>query len=96
MDNFIILLANSVNYTVEIILWIITIDIILSWVNIGSGSFVRMIRSITEPILRPFRNMLRNSALGGPGLRLDFSPLLAMLFLQLGRNVIIVFLTSLL
>ncbi len=82
--------------TIRIILWAITIDIILSWVYPSSNPLSRAIHTITEPVLRPFRNLLRNSAIGGPGLRLDFSPILAMLFLQIVGNVIIAFLYSLL
>lgn len=96
MNEFIILLARTVSYTVEIVMWAITIDIILSWVYNGNNVFMRILHSITEPVLRPFRNLLRNSAIGGPGMRLDFSPILAMLFLQIGRNLIISFLYAML
>lgn len=96
MDEFIILIIQSVHYMVRIITIAITIDVLLSWVNIGNNAFTNIIHSITEPILKPFRNLINNSAIGGPGLRLDFSPVLALFALNFLERIIITFLYSLL
>lgn len=96
MDKFIILIADTVVYMVKIIEIAILIDVILSWVNIGNNVFTNIIHSITEPILYPFRKLISNSAIGGPGLRLDFSPVLAIFALDVLERVILIFLSSLL
>lgn len=83
------LLARTIDIMVEVIILAITIDVILSWVYHGNNMFVRIIHAITEPVLNPFRRLINNSALGGPGLRLDFSPILAVLALSFFRNVLI-------
>jgi len=49
----------------------------------------RFIYDFTEPILAPFRNLLNRFMPKGPGPYLDFSPLLALLFLDIVRNTII-------
>ncbi len=82
----------ALDYTVEIIIYAITIDCILSWIYRGNNTFTNIIHSITEPVLKPFRSLINNSAIGGPGMRIDFSPVLAVLFLSVAKNLIINFL----
>ncbi len=52
-------------------------------------AFTRFIYDFTEPILAPFRNLLERLMPRGPGPYLDFSPLLALLFLDFVRAIII-------
>ncbi len=94
MVNLVVLLARTINIMVEVIIMAITIDVILSWVYTGNNIFIRIIHAITEPVLKPFRNLINNSALGGPGLRLDFSPVLAVLALGFIRKILITLLYS--
>lgn len=79
--------------TFELMSFSIVIRVILSWVP-GGGTTVGKIRSlfysVTEPILGPFRRVL--PPLGGV---LDISPLIALLALQLLRDLLIKFLTEL-
>ncbi len=88
MVNLVILLSRTISIMVEVIIFAITIDVILSWVYTGNNLFIRIIHAITEPVLKPFRNLINNSAIGGPGLRLDFSPVLAVLALGVIENVL--------
>ncbi len=88
MVYVVFLLARTIDIMVEVIVLAITIDVILSWVYTGNNMFARIIHAITEPVLKPFRKLINNSALGGPGLRLDFSPILAVLALQLLSEVL--------
>ncbi len=96
MVNLVFLLHRTIDIMVEIIVLAITIDVILSWVYTGNSIFVRIIHAITEPVLKPFRSLINNSAIGGPGLRLDFSPVLAVLALSVIKEILIKLLYSLL
>ncbi len=96
MVNLVILLTRTISIMVDVIILAITIDVILSWIYTGNNLFIRIIHAITEPVLKPFRNLINNSAIGGPGLRLDFSPILAVLALTFLENVIRSLLLSLL
>lgn len=60
-------------YLLEILKWLIIIRAIMSWfvAPYSDNPFVRGIRKITDPILRPFAEMVPN--MGG----VDISPLLA-------------------
>ncbi len=89
MVNIVFLLIRTVDIMIDLIVLAITIDVILSWVYPGNNMFVRVIHAITEPVLKPFRNLINNSAIGGPGLRLDFSPVLAVLALSFLKEIII-------
>ena len=79
-------------YIIELIIWIIIASAIMSWliafnvINIHNP-MVRtiwdMFNALTEPMLRPIRNMLPN--MGG----VDISPLILILILLFIRTVII-------
>ena len=67
----------------------IFISIILSWIPaLANNAVGKFVYSITEPILAPIRKMISISPLGGSGSPLDFSPLIAFLFLDLAQSVI--------
>lgn len=73
---------------IYILSWTLTIAIIIralmSWFNpTGAGSFGRLLAEITDPILTPIRRIL--PPVGG----IDFSPLLALIIIQLVSNVLI-------
>ena len=70
--------------------------IILSWIQIGKGSrIVEMIFNLTEPVLAPIRSLVHRSPLGGPGMIIDFSPIIAFLLIQLVSRLLIDFLWTL-
>ena len=57
--------------------------VLLSWFPMAHGStIVRLLFSITEPILAPIRNMIQKSPLGGPGMIIDFSPIIAFILIH--------------
>lgn len=63
--------------------WVIIIRALLSWVNPDPyNPVVRLLVSITEPVLRPLRRLAPPHKLGG----LDLSPMIAILLIQLVRN----------
>ncbi|NTU69283.1 YggT family protein [bacterium] len=59
----------------ELMFYLIFIRVILSWIAV-KNAFTQGVNDLTEPILAPFKKVF-SSKMG-----LDFSPILAMLFLQ--------------
>ena len=72
-------------YLLELLKWLIIIRALMSWfVAPGSdNAFARVIRRITDPILRPLSEML--PPMGG----LDVSPLLAFFAIYLFQQLLI-------
>ena len=70
-------LAVVVGYAIEIFWWLIVIRALLSWVSPDPyNPIVQFIERTTEPLLRPFRQLIPAYKLG-----IDVSPILAVLFL---------------
>jgi YggT family protein len=70
----------SVYYFVNVVNYLILARVIMSWfVRDYSNPIVQFIFQITEPILSPFRELLRKIGVGG---MLDFSPIVALLVIQ--------------
>ena len=87
MDNGLIreMLHAVVFWFSRILTMAIFVRVICSWLP-GRG-VPAVILHITEPILNPIRRMFNNSPLGGS--MLDFSPLIAMLLIQVIANLIL-------
>ncbi len=82
MDQLGWLLRVSLGYFFSFIELLIFIRIILSWISPGYGSpITRAVYGITEPILLPFRRLMERTPIGGG--MMDFSPILALLFIRL-------------
>jgi len=62
----------------------IFIRVICSWLPLRPPE---IIFHITEPVLGPIRRVFNNSPIGGS--MIDFSPLFAMLLIQIVRNLIL-------
>ncbi|HHW92426.1 MAG TPA: YggT family protein [Firmicutes bacterium] len=77
-----------VNTIFDLINLLIIIRVLLSWLrpNLYAPG-IRLIYKLTEPLLAPFRNLL---PMGTPGL--DFSPIIALIFFQLLRRLLLSFL----
>ncbi|NNN02994.1 MAG: YggT family protein [Acidimicrobiaceae bacterium] len=68
---------------IYIYIWIIFIAIIFTWVPQSSGTLAnirRVLFSITDPVLRPIRSVVRPIRVG-PG-SLDLSPIIAVVLLE--------------
>ena len=75
-------LAHVANIVLQILTLLLIVSIGISWFNADPyNQYVRMVRSITEPMYRPFRRF--TSRIEGP---FDFAPMIVML--------IVVFLTK--
>ena len=82
-------LGTQVVWLVHAVFWVLQLlvlaRVIISWVPVNRyHPLVRVIHDLTEPMLRPFRALLRVGA-GG----IDFSPLILLLVLWIGEPIVI-------
>jgi YggT family protein len=81
MNNFIMALAQLLDFLLSAYMWIVIGRAVISWVNADPyNPVVRFLHDITEPLLSRIRRLLPVS-MGG----IDFSPMLlilAIMFLQ--------------
>ena len=83
----ILVLALRIFY--EILSFAILIRCIISWLPLSRDNvFVKIIYSLTEPILAPVRKMIDRSPLGG-GMMIDFSPVIAYFLLYFIYSILV-------
>lgn len=71
------ILVSALNIFYEILTFAILLRCILSWLPLNRNNFfVKIVYSLTEPILAPVRRLIDKSPLGG-GMMIDFSPVIA-------------------
>ncbi len=81
------IIRESVIQFFRLIDFLILARIIMSWINPNPNSAIsKILYQLTEPILLPFRNLLGKFGLGGT---IDFSPILAMIALNMIGSIII-------
>lgn len=84
MDSMIGQLAKAIDFGLNILVWLVVINAVLSWFPRArwhpAGRFVT---NLVEPMLRPIRNMMRTSA-GG----VDFSPMVLIVIIWVVRAVV--------
>lgn len=70
---------------------LIFIRVIMSWIpNLNRNSFLPdLIYRLTEPLMAPIRRMLHNSPLGGPGMMMDFSPIIVIFAIEIISGILI-------
>jgi len=91
-----ILLANAVTVFCNVLYFLILIRVLLSWFPMLHGNaLVRTLFLLTEPILAPIRAVIQRSPLGGPGMMLDISPIIAFFLLQLVQRLAVQLVISL-
>ncbi len=94
--NLVRILQTAVVYFANFLQTIIFIRVIISWLPLSrNGSLIRMLYVLSEPVLGPIRSALRKSPLGGPGMMLDFSPIIAFALIEICKNVLIVLIAQL-
>ena len=80
-----------IHWLLYIYWWILIIRIVVSWIVLMPGvrmpisgpwrSIVHALDALTDPVLRPFRNLLPAVRAGGVGF--DFSPLILFIILSI-------------
>jgi YggT family protein len=80
----VITLASLVSLLLDVYMFAIIVEVIISWMNPGSYNPVSsLLHSLTSPLLRPIRNLLPSIA------GIDLSPLFAIIALQVLRMLIL-------
>lgn len=76
---------------------VIFIRILASWIpdEYKDNVFMRLVYDFTEPILRPIRNLINKSSFGGPGIMIDFSPIIASIGIHFLSQILIAVIVSL-
>lgn len=83
-------LILALNYFVNAILFLIFVSCLISWLPVNrNNKIIQLIYLVTEPILSPVRRLVAKSPLGGPGMMIDFSPLIACLVIYFLRDLIV-------
>ena len=77
-------LIDIANLFFNIIRWLILGRIIMSWIpHNRNNPITQMLYEATEPILAPFRRLMPQS-----GMRIDFSPFIAIILLSFINNAV--------
>lgn len=91
-----LVLVQAVNTFFTVLYLMLFVRIILSWFPIGrDNKLMGLLFAFTEPVLAPIRNLVNRSPLGGSGMVLDFSPLIAFILLRIANDFIVGLLRSL-
>jgi YggT family protein len=84
-----------VSKLITVYMYLIIVYVLMSWFPIRGGVLLdlyRVLGSICEPFIGLFRRILPQAAVGGAGL--DFSPLVAILVLQIAGQLVVRILIS--
>ena len=77
-------LVEFISIFATVLTWAIIIRALLSWFSIsGVQPVFRLLVEITEPVLAPIRRVLPTAGM------LDFSPLVALLLIQVISNILV-------
>ena len=91
-------LTASIFWFSNILVFLIFVRVILAWFpeprNDGLfrqlyNSLLNLAHFMTDPITGPIRNLIQKSPLGGPGMVLDFSPIIAFFLIRVIRDLLI-------
>ena len=78
--------ARIIDMAFTVFTWLLIARVLLSWLPLSRpNQIVNFIYEITEPVLAPFRRIIPAS----PSFPIDFSPLLALLAIDLIRSLLL-------
>jgi YggT family protein len=87
-----IFLVRFINFVLNIYTFLIIARAIISWVNPDPyNQVVRILDKLTEPVLYPIRKLLRRVT---GNLPMDFSPIIAIVLIQIAGSLLIRILNS--
>lgn len=85
IGNLLLAIANVLDIALSVYMWVIIIAALISWVNPDPyNPIVRFLHNVTDPVLRPIRNMIGYRL--GP---IDISPLIVILAIIFIRRFLI-------
>ena len=78
-----LVLAYAVSWFGNFFIALLVARALMTWIPFNpsgmGGKLFAVLSALTEPIVSPVRRIVQRSPLGGPGMMLDFSPMLTML-----------------
>ncbi|MCL2405764.1 MAG: YggT family protein [Defluviitaleaceae bacterium] len=90
-----LIIIDAVRWLFNILYVMLLIRVVLTWMPmVRTGRVVAFIFAFTEPMLAPVRMLIDRSPLGGPGMMLDFSPIITFFLLRLGQSFLVSVLQS--
>ncbi len=76
-----------ISLALNIVTALLLVRVIVSWVPPWQKTvWARVVKLVTEPLLLPLRRIAQIPVTGGIGV--DFSPMLALFIIQLGRQIL--------
>lgn len=85
LGNLLLAIGNILDIALTVYMWLIIIAALISWVNPDPyNPIVRFLHSVTDPVLRPIRNMIGYRL--GP---IDISPLIIILIILFIKRFLI-------
>jgi len=79
-----LIIGQVIKIFLNFLYYLIIAGALLSWFPIDRNNFlIQLINTLTEPRLSPFRALVEKSAIGGKGIPIDISPILALIFIQI-------------
>ena len=79
-------LVNLLVFLLYLYTWVIILRAVISWVSTDPNNpLIRLLHTVTEPLLGPLRRLIPPSKLGG----LDVSPILAIVLIQILRYLLL-------
>ena len=90
-------LIVSIHWFSNILIFLIFARVILTWFPEPRSdgplrqlyhSLLSVAHFMTDPITGPIRNLIHKSPLGGPGMVLDFSPIISFFLIRLVRDLL--------
>jgi YggT family protein len=83
-----LLIRDAILIVIEVMKYAIFISVLMSWIpQARESKFAEVLRQLTEPVLGPVRK-LTSKAMGGKPMMLDFSPLIAIVLLELIGGIV--------
>ena len=83
--NFII--AEAVVMLGNFLVGVLVLRALMSWFPLNrtgfSGKLYVILTTLTDPIVAPCRRLIQRSAIGGPGMVIDISPMLAFIAIHI-------------
>ena len=92
------ILGLAIHHFANLLIFLIFVRAILSWFpeprNDGPLKMIyygllRVAHTMTDPITGPIRSLIQKSPLGGPGMVLDFSPIIAFFLIGFVRDILV-------
>ena len=93
-----IVLSDAVLWFGNFFVMMLMVRVLMTWIPFNPdgimGKIFAILSAFTEPIVSPIRRLIQRSPLGGPGMMIDFSPILAFLAIRLITNILYNFLRN--